>query len=259
MQTFEAIWYALIRGLTEIFPVSGGFHTQVLAQLMTRQYEAVFTDLMALGLALGIAFYYRKDIFKRTYKKPALFVQGIIASLAVFILWELVGNVLLARLGGVNVFVATILALVSGIAMYYWPQFSHKTAKKGQVPDAGQWTCFVATQALAPITGLSSTGLLLMFAQKCGYNAKKSVKNCLCLLILPLFLTGLKILVIPDRFSYLTENLSLMGLSLAVTIAATIFAISLLAKNLKKRASLRVFGAYTIAFASIVLIFELSK
>jgi len=259
MEFYESFWYAIVRGVTEALPLPRGLHEQALSSIMGRQYEVAFMDFMALGVALGIAFYYRKDIFKKKYKKPALFVRGIIASLLVFVSWELVGNVLLARLGGISLFLGAILALVYGAALCSWPSFTKKTAKKGQTPDTTQWGMFVLAQAMAPVTGFSALGLSLVLAQKYEYSAKKSIKNCLCLLILPLILTGLKILVIPDRFDYLAANASQLFIALGITAVSSYFAIRFLVKYFKNHDSLKNFGRYCVMFAALILIFELSK
>ena len=65
MNSFEAIIYGIIQGLSEFLPISSSGHLALLPFVMKIQDPGLIFDLvMHLGTALAVITYFRKEIFE---------------------------------------------------------------------------------------------------------------------------------------------------------------------------------------------------
>lgn len=212
MNSFDAIVYGIIQGLSEFLPVSSSGHLALLPYIMKIEDPGVVFDLMMhLGTALAVITYFRKDIF--TYARtltPSLvdlkqgssaqwFTRNFIFStfISVLLIVVLIPVSKLARDPNIIVFNLVFFGALLWIA-------DEINRRKGSLltspmEQGMQWKMAAligAAQAMAIFPGVSRSGITLSMALILGMKRKEAGAFSF-LMSLPIILAGI-LKEIPD-------------------------------------------------------------
>lgn len=206
MNSFDAIVYGIIQGLSEFLPVSSSGHLALLPYLMHIQDPGVIFDLMMhLGTALAVITYFWKDIYRyaRTIS-PSLvnlkegtpdqwFTRNFIFStfVSVLLIVVLIPVSKLARDPNIIVF---NLVFFGAILWFADERNRRKTSLIDRAMEQGmQWKMAAllgAAQALAIFPGVSRSGITLSMALLLGMKRKEAGAFSF-LMSLPIIIAGI--------------------------------------------------------------------
>jgi undecaprenyl-diphosphatase len=224
MNSFDAMIYGLIQGLSEFLPISSSGHLALLPRVMNIQDPGVVFDLMMhLGTALAVVTYFRKEIL--LYLKclrPALlnfsqgdssqwFVRNFVLStfVSVFLIVLLIPLSKEARNPNLIVFNLCFFGLLLWLA----DRKNMKQEKWLDSPmEAGLQlklaSLIGAAQAIAIFPGVSRSGITLSVALFLGMK-RKDAGSFSFLMSLPIILAGI-LKEIPDLMKASDERLSVL-------------------------------------------------
>lgn len=206
MNSFEAIIYGIIQGLSEFLPISSSGHLALLPFVMKIQDPGLIFDLvMHLGTALAVITYFRKEIFE--YSKtltPALmdlkvaspslwFVRNFLFSTFISVLF-IVALIPISKLAR-DPFIIVFNLVFFGALLWVADIYSKKKENLLNSPlESGmQWRiAFVIgmSQAIAIFPGVSRSGITLSAALLLGMRRKEAGAYSF-LLSLPIILAGI--------------------------------------------------------------------
>lgn len=212
MNSYEAIIYGIIQGLSEFLPVSSSGHLALLPHIMKIEDPGVVFDLMMhFGTALAVITYFRKDIL--SYMKtltPELvnlksgspsqwFVRNFIFStfVSILLIVALIPASKMARDPNIIVF----NLVVFGAILWAADEWNKRKATLLDAPMESkmQWKMAAmigAAQALAIFPGVSRSGITLSVALILGMR-RKDAGAFSFLMSLPIILAGI-LKEIPD-------------------------------------------------------------
>lgn len=212
MNSFDAIIYGIIQGLSEFLPVSSSGHLALLPYIMKIEDPGVVFDLMMhLGTALAVFTYFRKDIL--SYAKtitPSLvnlkegspaqwFTRNFIFStfVSVFLIVILIPISKLARDPNIIVFNLAFFGALLWIADV--KNRKNPSLLNSPMESGMQWKLAAmigAAQALAIFPGVSRSGITLTTALILGMR-RKEAGSFSFLMSLPIIAAGI-LKEIPD-------------------------------------------------------------
>lgn len=230
MNSFEAIIYGIIQGLSEFLPVSSSGHLALLPYVMKIKDPGVVFDLMMhLGTALGVITYFRREIY--TYAKtftPSLvklssgtpaqwFVRNFLWAtfVSVFFIVILIPVSKLAR----DPYIIVFNLVVFGALLWYADVKSRKKDPHDSPMESKmQWKMaglIGAAQAIAIFPGVSRSGITLTMALLLGMKRKEAGAFSF-LMSLPIILAGI-FKEVPDLMSAHADRLIVLFWGIATS------------------------------------------
>ena len=185
LNLLESLLYGLVSGLSEILPVSGTAHRQLMLQLLGESGEQ---GLLRLMIHIGIlaALYYscqnhilrmiraRKlaRVPKRKRRRPldvrSLMDLSLLKTMAVPVILALLVYNRASGLASRRIFMS-ILLFINGIILYV-PQFLPGSNRDSRTLSRVEGICMGLGGALSVIPGFSATGLIASVGNVCGVD-----------------------------------------------------------------------------------------
>lgn len=257
MSVFQAIFLAVVQGLTEFLPVSSSGHLVLFQKLFNFSEPPVFFDvLLHLGTLAAIFVFFQKEIFlliKNWRKKINIWIYLVVGSIpaAVFGLW------LNARVGEIfnSLILVGIAWIVFGLLLFSTRLWVKKEKLIINKLDNIGWpkALFIGLfQAMALFPGVSRSGLTIIGGLFNKLSCEESFKFS--------FLLAIPAILGATVVSFEKNGLDGLGLAfglLAFAIAGITgyFSLKMFQKILKAE-KLYFFGLYCLALGILVFFFK---
>ncbi|MDD6374102.1 MAG: undecaprenyl-diphosphatase UppP [Bifidobacteriaceae bacterium] len=199
MNIFQAIFLAILQGLTEYLPVSSSAHIRIFGSLIgCEDPGAAFTAIIQIGTELAVLLYFRRDIarilthwfgclfskdvkgwerFGSRDKDAAMGWYIIIGTIPIVVMGVLFQNVIETKLRNLWVIVCTLA--IFGVLLWW---FDAKSPQRKRVDDKEcdmNWKdalLFGIGQMLALVPGVSRSGGTITFGRAMGYTREASAR-----------------------------------------------------------------------------------
>ena len=248
LNLLESLIYGLISGLTEILPVSGQAHRNLMLQLLGETGEnPVLSILIHIGV-LGALYYHCQNhilrmiraqklsrIPKRKRKRPldvrSLMDLSLLKTMAIPVMIGLLVYSRAQVLSSKRI-LASVLLFINGIILYV-PQFLPGSNRDSRTLSRVEGLCMGAGGAFSVLPGISPMGAVTSVASVCGVD-KRYGYDMTCLLCMILMVGR----IIYNVFALIAAGmggvsfLTLVGYILA---GAAAFGTALLALRLLRR------------------------
>lgn len=185
LNLLESIFYGFISGLTEILPVSGQAHRNLMLQLLGQPGEQAMLRLMIRAGILAALYYSCQNhilrmirarnlarVPKRRRKRPldvrSLMDMSLLKTMAVPVILALFVYGRVSALNGKRIFVSVMLFL-NGIILYI-PQFLPGSNRDSRTLSRVEGLWMGLGGALSLLPGLSSTGTAASIGSICGVD-----------------------------------------------------------------------------------------
>lgn len=245
MSYSNAVFFALIQGLTEFLPVSSSGHLSLL-RLITIPYEQplIFDIFLHAGSLLAILWFFRRVIAKYLIGlTPQLIITTIPAGIIGVFVYQRYQHLFESASFLGFAFLFTALLLFS---------FNHLPQRQTRLRHISIFQAFIVGvfQAVAILPGISRSGSTV-FAGKLIGLAQKTAFIYAFLCAIPAIL-GSMVLVLKDSPSITPEYLRTSALGFIVSFSSSLLALNLLTIILKKR-KLNYFAWYLLVLGSVAL------
>lgn len=266
MNTFDAIIYGAIQGLSEFLPVSSSGHLALLPHIIHIQDPGVVFDLMMhFGTALAVIVYFRREVinYLKTFK-PTLFnlkegtgsewfVRNFIFAtiVSVSLIVALMPVAKLARNPYVIVFNLCTFGLLLWIADR--KNKNLKQTLESPMESGMQWKLAAligAAQAVAIFPGVSRSGITLTMALFLGMK-RKEAGSFSFLMSLPIIMAGI-FKEIPGLMESSSESIHILLLGVVTSFVVGILTIHFFMRLISK-INLGVFTIYRCLIALTML------
>lgn len=286
MSVIQAILIAIVQGLTEFLPVSSTGHmiiTQNILGVESDEFVKAFTVIIQFATILSVVILYWKRFFKMnsvrifdnqsTKGEPAsskfriysgrflykydFYVKLFIAFIPALVLGFLFSDLIDKLLEKVSV--VAVMLIIGGIFMLFVDKWFSKTDKDQQI--TGKKAFIIGLfQCIAMIPGVSRSMATIVGGMSQRLTRQTAAEFSFFLAV-PTMLAAsafklLKLLMNPEGFKLLIENLLPLSVGCFVAFIIAIIAIKGFIAFLQKY-GFRFFGYYRIAAGLIILIFLL--
>ena len=261
MDPIQAIVLGFIQGVTEWLPISSTGHLRIAEHFFGLTVPLLFDVTLHLGTLIVTLLFFRKDIknilvalgkggFKSENGKIVpLIAVGTVPTALIGLVF---GNAMDAYFSG---FLALGVGFIAcGVALY-WSKFGRE--RKNDITYINALLIGTA-QGLAIIPSLSRSGMTITVALLLGINRERAFKFSF-LLSIPAVVGALGLTFYEQR-----DLLTLAGIGLAeilvgiaVTIAVSFLALTLLRKTLAKR-KFHLFALYCLILGAVLIALSLS-
>lgn len=261
MSWIEAIFLALIQGVTEFLPVSSSAHLILPSQLFGMDDQGLAFDVAVhFGTLLAVCWYYREQLMglmnanldfigDRTITSEArLSWLIVIATIPAGLAGVLLGDYIELNLRSVAVIAAT--TLVFGLLLGFADKKAKgdKTEHSLSLKDA---LIIGLAQALALIPGTSRSGITMTAALLLGYKRQDSA-NISFLLSIPIIAAATLLKTVELVSSTAEVDWKILGLGVVVSFLFAYFTISLFMKLLE-RIGFMPFVIYRLLLAALLI------
>ena len=261
MDPIQAIILGFIQGVTEWLPISSTGHLRIAEHFFGLTVPLLFDVTLHLGTLIVTLLFFRKDIKnilvalgKRDFKSEngkliPLIAVGTVPTALIGLVF---GNAMDAYFSG---FLALGVGFIAGGVALYWSKFGRE--RKNDITYINALLIGTA-QGLAIIPSLSRSGMTITVALLLGINRERAFKFSF-LLSIPAVVGALGLTFYEQR-----DLLTLAGIGLAeilvgiaVTIAVSFLALTLLRKTLAKR-KFHLFALYCLILGAVLIALSLS-
>ena len=248
LNLLESLIYGLISGLTEILPVSGQAHRNLMLQLLGETGEnPVLSVLIHIGV-LGALYYHCQNhilrmiraqklsrIPKRKRKRPldvrSLMDLSLLKTMAIPVMIGLLVYSRAQVLSNKRI-LASVLLFINGIILYV-PQFLPGSNRDSRTLSRVEGLCMGAGGAFSVLPGISPMGAVTSVASVCGVDKRYGFDmTCLLCMILMVGRIIYNVLALIAAGMGGVSFLTLVGYILA---GAAAFGTALLALRLLRR------------------------
>ncbi len=264
MSFLQALFFGILQGITEFFPVSSSAHLTLLKYFFNLKElnDPVFFNLTChLGTTLSTIIFLKKEITSILFKRPKEILYFALALLPLIILYPLLGSFIKAYSAQPHYlgFAFLLTALLLTIAAFSKTQ---QTLAKKQSVRKTQDVLFIGLmQVLALVPGLSRSGATIFAGSFRGWSLKE-ILTFSFLLAIPTILGG-SVIEIANRLKNqsLTQTQSLAGIEFSSYLTAFLasFIVGLICIRLifalKYKKRLLYFAAYTFLMGIFSLIY----
>ncbi|MDR0979662.1 MAG: undecaprenyl-diphosphate phosphatase [Candidatus Nomurabacteria bacterium] len=262
MTIWLAIIYGVVQGLTEFIPVSSSGHLALAQDYLAGGVDHLFVEMINLGTLLALLVAFRKkiwqiitDVFAR--KKWGLAINLLITAIPAGILGLTLSDFIANTSFFGHAAVVAIAMATVGLIMIFLNQIVVKIKAKPLEFDKikkSQALVIGLSQSVALIPGVSRSGATIITGRLLGLNSHDAAEYSF-LASIPLFLgvVAKGFLSSTDR-AYWGENLLPLILGNLAAFIVGVIVIKYLLAYLQRKNSLRVFGIYRVALASVVLV-----
>lgn len=200
LSLLNSVLYGLVSGLTEIFPVSGEAHRNLMLQLLGQSDVNVLLQLMVRIGILGALYYSCQNhilrmvraqklsrVPKRKRKRPldvrSLMDLSLLKTMAVPVILALLVYGRVSALGEKRILVSALLFL-NGVILYV-PQFLPGSNRDSRTLSRVEGLCMGVGGAFSFLPGISGVGAISSVASVCGVDKSYglSMTYLLCLVL----------------------------------------------------------------------------
>ena len=277
MSILNAIFQAIVQGLTEFLPVSSSGHLSLVQHFTGVSGESglFFSIMLHLGtlIAVFIAFWptikrlivefflMLGDIFRGRFKLKELnpyrrMILLLIVSLIPLIPAYLLLNDFYAGLATDNSILAEGICFLITAALLFLADRrmdGHKTAKNMRYADA---VAIGIAQAIAPLPGVSRSGSTISTGLMCGLKKEYAVKFSFIMGI-PAVLAA-NLVELGDAVKEGTQGIGIGTLIIGVVVSAVVGFLAIkMVQWLLKENKFKIFAYYTLILGAIVIIVAL--
>ena len=277
MSILNAIFQAIVQGLTEFLPVSSSGHLSLVQHFTGVSGESglFFSIMLHLGtlIAVFIAFWptikrlivefflMLGDIFRGRFKLKELnpyrrMILLLIVSLIPLIPAYLLLNDFYAGLAADNSILAEGICFLITAALLFLADRrmdGHKTAKNMRYADA---VAIGIAQAIAPLPGVSRSGSTISTGLMCGLKKEYAVKFSFIMGI-PAVLPA-NLVELGDAVKEGTQGIGIGTLIIGVVVSAVVGFLAIkMVQWLLKENKFKIFAYYTLILGAIVIIVAL--
>ena len=261
MDPIQATVLGFIQGVTEWLPISSTGHLRIAEHFFGLTVPLLFDVTLHLGTLIVTLLFFRKDVknilvalgkgdFKsENGKLIPLIAVGTVPTALIGLVF---GNAMDAYFSG---FLALGVGFIAGGVALYWSKFGRE--RKNDITYINALLIGTA-QGLAIIPSLSRSGMTITVALLLGINRERAFKFSF-LLSIPAVVGALGLTFYEQR-----DLLTLAGIGLAeilvgiaVTIAVSFLALTLLRKTLAKR-KFHLFALYCLILGAVLIALSLS-
>ena len=200
LNLLESIIYGLISGLTEILPVSGQAHRNLMLQLLGESGENPLLSILIHIGVLGALYYHCQNhilrmiraqklsrIPKRKRKRPldvrSLMDLSLLKTMAIPVMIGLLVYSRAQVLSSKRI-LASVLLFINGIILYV-PQFLPGSNRDSRTLSRVEGLCMGAGGAFSVLPGISPMGAVTSVASVCGVDKRYGFDmTCLLCMIL---------------------------------------------------------------------------
>jgi undecaprenyl-diphosphatase len=251
MNTFEAIFLAIVEGITEFLPVSSTGHMIIASSFFgnaNSDFVKMFTVAIQFGAILSVVYLYWKRFFQSFDFYFKLFVAFLPAAVFGFLFNDFIDAML------ENVTVVAITLLLGGIVFLYIDKLFAKATDKDQEPSYIQALLIGFFQVIAMIPGVSRSAATIIGGLSQGMNRKSAAEFSFFLAVPTMFAaTAYKMLKYFSTHEVQSTEMSLLLMGNVVAFIVAIFAIKGFIGFLTKN-GFKAFGWYRIALGLILLL-----
>jgi len=251
MNTFEAIFLAIVEGITEFLPVSSTGHMIIASSFFgnaNSDFVKMFTVAIQFGAILSVVYLYWKRFFQSFDFYFKLFVAFLPAAVFGFLFNDFIDAML------ENVTVVAITLLLGGIVFLYIDKLFAKATDKDHEPSYIQAFLIGMFQVIAMIPGVSRSAATIIGGLSQGMNRKSAAEFSFFLAVPTMFAaTAYKMLKYFSTHEVQSTELSILLLGNVVAFVVAIFAIKGFIGFLTKN-GFKAFGWYRIALGLILLL-----
>lgn len=267
MSFLQALFFGLLQGITEFFPVSSSAHLTLLKYLFNLkdlQDPAFFNLTCHLGTTLSTIVFLRKEIISILFKKPKEILYFSLALLPLVLFYPLIGKSIKAYSANPHYlgFAFLVTALLLTIAAFSKTRkTSTKTDKKQRCKKSLDVLFIGLMQVLALVPGLSRSGATIFAGSFRGWSLKE-ILTFSFLLAIPTILGGSVIEIarhLKTQSLAQTQSLGSIEFSSYLTAFLASFIFGLICIRLifalKYKKRLLYFAAYTFLMGIFSLIY----
>ena len=252
MSIIQAIWLAIIEGLTEFLPVSSTGHMILGSTVMgiaNEEFTKIFTVAIQFGAILSVVALY----WKRFFKSVDFYIKLLIAFIPAAIFGKLLNDYIDALLENPTVVACTLL--LGGVVFLFVDKWFRKseTAGSSQVSSRSALTIGLF-QCIAMIPGVSRSAATIIGGLTQKLNRQAAAEFSFFLAVPTMFAaTAYKIFKFYHEGGHFAQsqiNLLLIGNIVAFLVAMLAIRTFI---SVLTRYGFRVFGYYRIALGLLLL------
>ena len=252
MSIIQAIWLAIIEGLTEFLPVSSTGHMILGSSVMGiahEEFTKIFTVAIQFGAILSVVALY----WKRFFKSVDFYIKLLIAFIPAAIFGKLLNDYIDALLENPNVVACTLL--LGGVVFLFVDKWFRKSETAGSSDISSRSALTIGLfQCIAMIPGVSRSAATIIGGLTQKLNRQAAAEFSFFLAVPTMFAaTAYKIFKFYHEGGHFVQaqiNLLLIGNIVAFVVA--LLAIRTFISVLT-RYGFRVFGYYRIALGLLLL------
>ncbi len=254
MEIFEAIFLAIVEGITEFLPVSSTGHMIIASSFFgnaNNDFVKMFTVAIQFGAILSVVYLYWKRFFQSFDFYIKLFVAFLPAAVFGFLFNDFIDSML------ENVTVVAITLLLGGIVFLYIDKWFNHTSDQDKEPSYLQSLFIGLFQVIAMIPGVSRSAATIIGGLSQGMNRKSAAEFSFFLAVPTMFAaTAYKMLKYFGTHEVQRSELGILFLGNVVAFVVAIFAIKGFIGFLTKN-GFKAFGWYRIVLGLVLLLLGL--
>ncbi len=261
---FKYIFYGIVQGLTEFFPISSSAHLKIISEFFNLNDPGVsLSAIIQLGSVIAILIYFKEDI-KIILKNDThnfhifqnkIFISIFLGTLCIlifgavvkFIIPDFYNNFLRSNLS------IGLISIFTGFLMYLTEFRKNKDISLKKLNFINSFLIGVA-QAFAVIPGVSRSGITITAALFLGWNRLDAAKFSF-LLGIPAISIAALVEIYTNISSDFLSNYGPLLLALISSFLSSFFSIKFLIRYISFK-GLRFFVYYKIIFGTFILINE---
>ena len=264
MDIIQAIFLAIIQGLTEFLPISSSGHLILVPQLLGWEDQGLAFDVAVhIGTLAAVVFYFRHDILRLfvAWTKNFAGNQSLQIKNDAKLAWGVLLGTIPAGLAGFffNDYIEAnfrsllvIAATTVGFGLLLW--WSDAKGKRTRVLDEIKWSDVAiigCAQALALIPGTSRSGITMTAALMLGMNRQASARFS--------FLLSIPVIVLAGGYKALgllkqSEPVDWTAISIGTAASAIVAYISIrFFLNLLDKIGMAPFAIYRLILGAVLL------
>ncbi len=251
MEIFEAIFLAIVEGITEFLPVSSTGHMIIASSFFgnaNSDFVKMFTVAIQFGAILSVVYLYWKRFFQSFDFYFKLFVAFIPAAVFGFLFNDYIDALL------ENVTVVAITLLLGGIVFLYIDKWFNQHAESEKEPSYLNALFIGLFQVIAMIPGVSRSAATIIGGLSQGMSRKTAAEFSFFLAVPTMFAaTAYKMLKYFKTHEVQSSELSMLLLGNVVAFVVAIFAIKRFIGFLTKN-GFKAFGWYRIVLGLVLLL-----
>ena len=256
MSLLQALFLAVVEGLTEFLPVSSTGHMIIVSHFFgieDQGFVKAYTVIVQLGAILAVVWLYRQKFLSVSAKFYTMLLAACVPAGILGLLFE---KAIDRALGSVHVVIATLF--VGGVVLYFIEQLAKPKQKlkleQLSVKDSVKVGLF---QAIALLPGISRSGATIVGGILNGFTRAEAAQFSF-LISVPIMFGATALKAYKSREFLVGDNLQILLLGLVVAFVVALVVIKGFIHYLQKH-SLKAFGVYRIVLAVVLLAIELAR
>lgn len=271
MSVWQVIVYAIVQGITELFPISSVGHGVILPYLAgwTNVSEdpqfLPFMVLLHLGTAIALLLYFWRDwvnllsaLFTDKPRERRLLFLIVVATIPAALIGKLLENKLRELFPSATS--AAFFLMINGLVLLYADRYRRRARATVQLEEVSYARSFIIglIQAFALIPGFSRSGITMTAGLKSGLSYEDAARFSF-LLATPVIL-GAAVLEVPKVVHSHDSHMLTSGIIGGILTGIIAFASTYFLMRYFRRSeleALRPFGRYCLVVGAVVFVLSL--